>query len=181
MPGEYFDSPWTWMSSTILRRSLQQCLWIFAYRFLPNLEKTVKGPIFAQHYLSLENLHNSTRSSVSPNRDLDSRTRKRLKVIFFPHSPKNRELKQWRFWAAHINRKCSLPRSRFLDVTQRSRCMTSRSEAFSFLICLDVTKFVLLGSLTFMQTIFSKFRAKPPPNNAKNTLPVGVRRSKTSL
>ena len=55
------------------------------------------------------------------------------------------------------------------------------SEAYSFLICLDVTKFVLLGSFTFIQTIFSKFRAKPLPNKAKNTLPVGVRRSKESF
>ena len=37
--------------------------------FTKNLEKTVKGPIFAQPYLSLENLHESTRSSVSPGSD----------------------------------------------------------------------------------------------------------------
>ena len=53
------------------------------------------------------------------------------------------------------------------DVSQRH--MSTGSEALSFFenikICLNVTKFVLLGSFTLTETICSKMQAIPPPKN----------------
>ena len=69
------------------------------------------------------------------------------------------------------------------DVFERHT--STGSEALSFFknikICLDVTKFVLLGSFTLTETICSKMQAKPLPKNEKNTLPVDMRQLNTSL
>ena len=55
-------------------------------------------------------------------------------------------------------------------------------EHFSLLICLDTTKFVLVGgSFTLKETICSRMWAKPLPKNVKNPLPVDVHRTKASL
>ena len=59
--------------------------------------------------------------------------------------------------------------------------MSTGSEAFSLLTCLDYTKFVLLSFFTPIETIWLKIWAKQPLRNVKNPLPVDVRRSKTSL
>lgn len=53
--------------------------------------------------------------------------------------------------------------------------------AFSLLICLVATTFVLLNVFSRMETIYSKICAKPPPMNAKRPLPVTVRRLKPPL
>ena len=55
-------------------------------------------------------------------------------------------------------------------------------EHFSLLICLDTTKFVLVGgSFTLKETICSRMWAKPLPKNVKSPLPVDVHRTKPSL
>lgn len=55
------------------------------------------------------------------------------------------------------------------------------SVAFSLLICLVATTFVLLNVFSRMETIYSKICAKPPPMNAKRPLPVTVRRLKPPI
>ena len=55
-------------------------------------------------------------------------------------------------------------------------------EHFSLLICLDTTKFVLVGgSFTLKETICSRMWAKPLPKNVKSPFPVDVHRTKASL
>ena len=54
-------------------------------------------------------------------------------------------------------------------------------EHFTLLICLDTTKFVLVGSFTLKETICSRMWAKPLPKNVKSPLPVDVHRTKASL
>jgi len=46
------------------------------------------------------------------------------------------------------------------------------SGAFSLLICLDANKFVLLSFFSLMKTIYPRVSTKPPPNDAKSSLPV---------
>ena len=58
---------------------------------------------------------------------------------------------------------------------------STRSYAFSLLICLDSTTFLLLSVFALTDTIYPKILAKPLPKNAKSPLPVDVRRLKTSL
>ena len=58
---------------------------------------------------------------------------------------------------------------------------STRSCAFSLLIFLDFTTFLLLSVVTLKDTICPKILAKPLPKNAKSPLPVDVRRLKTSL
>ena len=70
-----------------------------------------------------------------------------------------RELKQRRFWATHVNRKC----------------------ASSLFIYLDCNKFVLLSFFSLIMRIYSRVSTKPLPNDAKRLLPVEVRRAKTLL
>ena len=55
------------------------------------------------------------------------------------------------------------------------------SEAFSPIVCLDGTKFVLLSVFTLIETIWPKMWAKPLSKNAKSPLPVDVCHLKTSL
>ena len=55
------------------------------------------------------------------------------------------------------------------------QCMSTRSDAFSFLICLDAIKFVLLSVCTLIEMTYSKIWAKPLFKNAKSPLPVDVR------
>ena len=51
--------------------------------------------------------------------------------------------------------------------------MSTKSGAFSLLICLYVTRFVLLGVLILIETIYwAKNWAIPLPKNAKSPLPV---------
>ena len=57
--------------------------------------------------------------------------------------------------------------------------MSSRNEAFSFLIYLDAAKFVLLTFFTFIETICLKIWAMP--KNARGPLLVDVGHPKTSL
>ena len=63
--------------------------------------------------------------------------------------------------------------------------MSTGSEAFFPLMCLDVAKFVphlyCSVALLLLRRFSWKFGAKPPPNNAKSSFSVYVRRSKTSL
>ena len=65
------------------------------------------------------------------------------------------------------------------DVFERST--SSGSELFSLLVCLDANKFVLLSLFSPLKTIYSRVSTKPLPNDAKSSLPVDVRRSKTLL
>jgi len=60
------------------------------------------------------------------------------------------------------------------------RRLSTGSDAFSFIIWLDATKFVLLSFFTLIKTIWRK--RKPLPTNGKrSTSAVDVRRSKTFL
>ena len=61
------------------------------------------------------------------------------------------------------------------------RCTSTGSELFSLLVCLDANKFVLLSFFSPLKTIYSRVSTKPLPNDAKSSLPVDVRRSKTLL
>ena len=58
---------------------------------------------------------------------------------------------------------------------------STRSYAFSLLICLDSTTFLLLSVFTLTDTICPKILAETLPKNAKSPLPVDVRCLKTSL
>lgn len=64
-----------------------------------------------------------------------------------------------------------------------SDALSNGSEAFSLLICLDATKFVLLpvSVFTVIATTCPKIWTKPLPMNAKSSLPVDERRSQMSL
>ena len=55
------------------------------------------------------------------------------------------------------------------------------SELFSLLVCLDANKFVLLSFFALIKTIYPRVSTEPLPNDAKSSLPVDVRRSKTLL
>ena len=57
----------------------------------------------------------------------------------------------------------------------------TRSKHFSLLICLDATKFVLLSVFTLKETICPKVCSKSWLKNAKGSLLVDERRSKTPL
>ena len=59
--------------------------------------------------------------------------------------------------------------------------MSTGSEPFSLLICLDATKFVLLSVFTLIETICPRNCSKSRLRSAKSPLPVDVRRSTTSL
>ena len=59
--------------------------------------------------------------------------------------------------------------------------MSTGSERFSLLICLDVTKLVLLSVFTLIKTICPKICSKSWLKGAKKQLPVDVRRSKKLL
>ena len=60
--------------------------------------------------------------------------------------------------------------------------MSTGSERFSLLICLDVTKLVLLSVFTLIKTICPKICSKSRLKGAKKQqLPVDVRRSKKLL
>ena len=72
-----------------------------------------------------------------------------------------------------------LIRSLSRDVFERST--STGSELFSLLVCLDANKFVLLSLFSPLKTIYSRVSTKPLPNDAKSSLPVDVRRSKTLL
>ena len=61
------------------------------------------------------------------------------------------------------------------------RRTSTGSELFSFLICLDATKFVWLSVFTLIETTCPKICSKSQLKCAKSPLPVDVRRSKTSL
>ena len=55
--------------------------------------------------------------------------------------------------------------------------MSTGSEPFSLLICLDATKFVLLRVFTVIETICPRICSKSRPRSAKSLFPVDVRRS----
>ena len=59
--------------------------------------------------------------------------------------------------------------------------MSTGNEFFSLLICLDAAKFVLLSVFTLTETICPRICSKSRPRSAKKSLPVDVRRSKSSL
>ena len=61
------------------------------------------------------------------------------------------------------------------------RRTSTGSKAFSFLICLDDIKFVLLSFFTLIEAIWLKIWAKPSSKNEKGSLPVHLCRLKTSL
>ena len=65
------------------------------------------------------------------------------------------------------------------DVFERRT--STGSDLFSLLVCLDANKFVLLSFFSPLKTIYSRVSTKPLPNDAKSSLPVDVRRSKTLL
>ena len=56
------------------------------------------------------------------------------------------------------------------------RHTSTGSEAFSFIIRLDATKYVLLSVFTLIETIWQNTGAIPLPMNEKGSLPVYVRR-----
>ena len=56
------------------------------------------------------------------------------------------------------------------------RHKSTGSEAFSFIMRLDATKYVLLSVFTFTETIWQNIGAIPLPMNEKGSLPVDVRR-----
>ena len=61
------------------------------------------------------------------------------------------------------------------------RRTSTGSEPFSFTICLDANKFVLVSFFALIKTTYLRVSTKPLPNDAKSSLPVDVRRSKTLL
>ena len=65
------------------------------------------------------------------------------------------------------------------DVFERRT--STGSKVFSLTICLDAKKFVLLSFFSLIRTIYLRVSTKPPSNDAKRSLPVDVRRSKTLL
>ena len=65
------------------------------------------------------------------------------------------------------------------DVFERRT--STGSEAFSLFICLDANKLVLLSFFSLLKTIYPRVSTKPFPSDAKSSLPVDVRRSKTLL
>ena len=65
------------------------------------------------------------------------------------------------------------------DVFERRT--STGSEAFSLFICLDANKLVLLSFFSLLKTIYPRVSTKPLPSDAKSSLPVDVRRSKTLL
>ena len=56
------------------------------------------------------------------------------------------------------------------------RHTSTGSEAFSFIMRLDATKYVLLSVFTLTETIWQNIGAIPLPMNEKGSLPVDVRR-----
>ena len=56
------------------------------------------------------------------------------------------------------------------------RHTSTGSEAFSFIMRLDATKYVLLSVFTLTETIWQNIGAIPLPMNEKGSLPVEVRR-----
>ena len=65
------------------------------------------------------------------------------------------------------------------DVFERR--MSTGSEVFSLLTCLDDIKFVFLSFFTVIEAIWLKICAKPPSKNEKGPLSVDVRCSRTLL
>ena len=65
------------------------------------------------------------------------------------------------------------------DVFER-RTLTG-SGAFFLFICLDAIKFSLQTFFSLLKTIYPRVSTKPLLNDAKSSLPVDVRRSKTLL
>ena len=63
------------------------------------------------------------------------------------------------------------------DVFERRT--STGSKDFSLLICLDANKFVLLSFFSLIKTIYPRVSTEPLPNDAKSSLPVDVRRSKS--
>ena len=61
------------------------------------------------------------------------------------------------------------------------RCMSTGSEPFSLLMCLDAIKFVLLSLFTLKETICPRICSKSRPKSAKTPLPVDVHCSKRLL
>ena len=64
---------------------------------------------------------------------------------------------------------------------KRTQVDRNGEDAFSLLICLDATKFVLLDFFTLIKTIYLKIWTKPLPKNAKSPLPVDMLLLKASL
>ena len=60
-------------------------------------------------------------------------------------------------------------------------CKSTGSETFSRFLCLDANKLSLLTFFSLSKTIYPRVLTKPLPNDAKRSLPVDVRRSKTLL
>ena len=65
------------------------------------------------------------------------------------------------------------------DVFERRT--STGSEAFFLFICLDAIKFSLLTFFSLLKTIYPRVLTKPLPSDAKSSLPVDIRRSKTLL
>ena len=86
-------------------------------------------------------------------------------------------LKKTQCWGGH----CLGPRASLESLSSDvfERRTSTRSGAFSLLICLDATKFVSV--FTLKETICPRIYRKSRPKSAKSPLPVDVRRSKTSL
>ena len=86
--------------------------------------------------------------------------------------------------AASRSGKMNQPKSSIIGSLSRDvfeRRTSTGSELFSLLVCLDANKFVLLSFFSPLKTIYSRVSTKPLPNDAKSSLPVDVRRSKTLL
>ena len=96
-------------------------------------------------------------------------------LIHSAHLVKGRKLNVWKPCKHQNLTLGSLSR----DVFERRTLIGS--ELFSLLVCLDANKFVLLSFFSPLKTIYSRVSTKPLPNDAKSSLPVDVRRSKTLL
>ena len=96
--------------------------------------------------------------------------------VFFSEMDEYQNSPRRRGWISRWSRRIgSLSR----DVFERRT--STGSELFSLLVCLDANKFVLLSFFSPLKTIYSRVSTKPLPNDAKSSLPVDVRRSKTLL
>ena len=83
----------------------------------------------------------------------------------------------------HYSVFCIVITEDIMELKQRrfERRTSTGSEVFFILKHLDAPKFVFLSVLTIIETSCPKKWAKPLSKNEKKTLPVDVRRSKTSL
>ena len=97
----------------------------------------------------------------------------RLAFTFFSHSKPRAFVAPGFLRSLHINRELSK------DVFEQRT--STVSETFSFLICVDAPKFVLLSVFIHIKAISQKVGKNHWPRMQKSLLPVDIRRLKTAL